>query len=54
MEYLILAVSLVGIVLGADYLVSGAVSIARKAPSLLSVPRAGLEALPVLSWLLLS
>ncbi len=30
MEYLILAVSLVGIVLGADYLVSGAVSIARK------------------------
>ncbi len=30
MEYLILAVSLVGIVLGADYLVAGAVSIARK------------------------
>ncbi len=30
MEYLILAISLVGIVLGADYLVAGAVSIARK------------------------
>ncbi len=30
MEYLILAVSLAGIVLGADYLVDGAVSIARK------------------------
>ncbi len=30
MEYLILVVSLVGIVLGADYLVAGAVSIARK------------------------
>ncbi len=30
MEYLILAISLAGIVLGADYLVAGAVSIARK------------------------
>ncbi len=30
MEYLILIVSLIGIVLGADYLVAGAVSIARK------------------------
>ncbi len=30
MEYLILAISLVGIVLGADYLVAGAVSIARR------------------------
>ena len=30
MEYLILIVSLVGIVFGADYLVTGAVSIARK------------------------
>ncbi len=30
MEYLILAISLVGIVLGADYLVAGAVSVARK------------------------
>ncbi len=30
MEYLILIVSLIGIVLGADYLVSGAVSIAKK------------------------
>ena len=30
MEYIILIVSLVGIVFGADYLVTGAVSIARK------------------------
>ena len=30
MEYLILVLSLAGIVLGADYLVAGAVSIAKK------------------------
>ena len=30
MEYIILIISLVGIVLGADFLVAGAVSIARK------------------------
>ena len=30
MEYIILAVALVGIVFGADYLVAGAVSIARR------------------------
>ena len=30
MEYIILLVSLAGIVFGADYLVSGAVSIARR------------------------